>query len=246
MIIIEMILKITGWSQEELANVLGVSRVSVNCWLHGNDISLSSKKLISEKFNFPIHFFDVSLDENIEYYKIIYSVLYKNLKEFKSTDKKKLTDKEKIDDIINRIEADEKSVYDKEELNDEDIIDGLVNGYDPFTGEIFPDNHILKNKRVKAIVSSLKKYDKYPQEVVKYDELTNKQKNLFDELKEWRKEKMLDAGYKSGAYLILPDKALYNIVCADIKDKEDLLHIKGIGASKYNKYADDIYKIIKG
>ena len=82
MIIIEMILKITGWSQEDLAKVLGVSRVSINCWLHGNDISLTSKKLISEKFQFPISFFDISLNENIEYYKVVYSVLYKNLKQY--------------------------------------------------------------------------------------------------------------------------------------------------------------------
>ena len=135
-----MILKITGWTQEELSKILEVSRVTVNCWLHGNDISSSSKRVISEKFQIPINFFDISLDENIEYYRVIYSVLYKNLDKYKNN--RDISDKEKILDILNRIEMEEKTIYEKE-ISDEDIVDGLINGYNPFTGEVLDDNHIL-------------------------------------------------------------------------------------------------------
>ena len=43
MLILEMILKITGWTQDQLANYLGISRVTINYWLNGNSISLNSK-----------------------------------------------------------------------------------------------------------------------------------------------------------------------------------------------------------
>ena len=242
MIIIEMILKITGWSQEELANFLGISRVSVNCWLHGNDISLSSKKLISDKFKFPIGFFDISLDENIEYYRVIYSVIYKNVMDMRS-DKESFSQKDKIQDILNRLEINDKTIYEKE-ITDEDIIDGLINGYNPFTGEVLDENHLLNNPRVKKVLSHIKLTNKINNEDLVYDDLTAKEQRLFNKLRKWR----LDQMYKEGhtvAYLILNDKALINIVRANIKDKKDLLHVKGIGTSKYEKYADDIYSIIK-
>ena len=244
MIIIEMILKITGWSQDDLAKALGVSRVSINCWLHGNDISLSSKKMISEKFQFPISFFDISLDENIEYYKVVYSVLYKNLKQYMNTNSGFASDKDKILDILNRIEIDDKSIYEKD-IKDDDIVDGLINGYNPFTGEVFDENHILNNPRVKEVIGRIKLKNKVPSESMTYDDLNSKQQRLFDELREWRLDMMYKEGY-SGAYLIFTDKTLINIVCSNITRKEDLLRIKGIGINKYQKYGEDIYNIVRG
>ncbi len=244
MIIIEMILKITGWSQEDLAKVLGVSRVSINCWLHGNDISLTSKKLISEKFQFPINFFDISLNENIEYYKVVYSVLYKNLKQYINSNSNSISDKDKILDILNRIEIDDKSIYEKD-ITDDDILDGLMNGYNPFTGELFDENHILNNPRVKEIIRMVKLKNKVSYEAMTYDDLNSEQQRLFDELRQWRLDMMYKEGY-SGAYLILSDKSLINLVCSKIEKKQDLLRIKGIGASKYQKYGEDIYNIVKG
>ncbi len=243
MIILEMILKITGWSQDELAKVLGVSRVSINCWLHGNDISSASKRLISEKFQFPINFFDISLNENIEYYKVIYSVLYKNLKLYKKDDSKEISDKEKVLDILNRIETEDKTIYCKD-ISDSDIIDGLINGYDPFTGEVFDDNHLLNNPRVKEVISRIKIINKYSNGEMEYNELDYNQKALFNKLKSWRLDRMHKEGY-IGAYLIFNDKTLINIVCSNIVKKEDLLNVKGIGINKYKKYGEDIYDLIK-
>lgn len=241
MLILEMILKITGWTQDTLANFLGISRATINYILNGNSISLNSKKIISDKFNFPISYFDISLDSNIESYKIMYATLYKSINELKLKENK--TDKDKILDILNKIEINEKSSYHKS-ISELDIINGLVNGYNPFTGEIFDDEHILNNKQVKEIITKLKiKYYKYGIKHIEFDDLSPKQKSLFDKLREWRKNKSFEEGY-NGAYMVFSDEALLNLVCGNIRKKEDLLNIKGIGKIKYNKYGEEVYKIL--
>ncbi len=248
MIIIEMILKITGWNQEELAKFLGVSRVSVNCWLHGNDISISSKKLISEKFKFPLNFFNVNLDEDIEYYKLIYKVLYENIKLKTSSNTKEVSVKEKVNDILNRIEFDDKTVN-KNEITSEDIIDALLNAYDPFTGEVFDNNHILNNVQVKEIIASKlavnEKNNKFSSKITNFDQLNESQKALFNSLKEWRIKKMNEEGFNS-AYLIMGNRTFYNLIDSKISNKQDLLKVKGIGEKTYLKYGDDIFNILKG
>ena len=241
MLILEMILKITGWTQDTLANFLGISRVSINSFLNGSSISFNSRKIISDKFNFPISYFDISLDSNIESYKIMYAALYKSINELKLKENK--TDKDKILDILNKIEINDKSVYNKN-ISELDIIDGLVNGYNPFTGEIFDSEHILNNKRVKEIITKLKiKYYKYGIKHIEFDDLSPKQKSLFDKLKEWRINKSHEEGF-SGAYMVFSDDALLNLVSGNIRKKEDLLNIKGIGKIKYNKYGEEVYKIL--
>ena len=241
MLILEMILKITGWTQDQLANYLGISRVTINYWLNGNSISLNSKKIISDKFNFPISYFDVSLDSNIELYKIMYATLYKSINELKINETK--TDKDKILDILNKIESNEKTIYNKN-ITELDIIDGLINGYNPFTGEIFSDDHILNNKKVKEIINKLKiKYYKYGVMHIEYTDLSSKQKSLFDKLKEWRINKSREEGYM-GAYMVFSDDTLLNLVSGNVHKKEDLLKIKGIGNKKYNKYGDEVYNLL--
>lgn len=241
MLILEMILKITGWTQDQLANYLGISRVTINYWLNGNSISLNSKKIISDKFNFPISYFDVSLDSNIESYKIMYATLYKSINELKINETK--TDKDKILDILNKIESNEKTIYNKN-ITELDIIDGLINGYNPFTGEIFSDDHILNNKKVKEIINKLKiKYYKYGVMHIEYTDLSPKQKSLFDKLKEWRINKSREEGYM-GAYMVFSDDTLLNLVSGNVHKKEDLLKIKGIGNKKYNKYGDEVYNLL--
>lgn len=241
MLILEMIIKITGWTQEKLANYLGVSRVTINYWLNGEDISISSKKLISNKFNFPINFFDVSLEENIELYKIIYSTLYKNYTENIQTPTN--TDKEKILNILNRIEAEDKSIYNNPNITENDIIEGLARGYNPFTGEIFTNDHILNIPEVKKVINKIaNKYYKFGMENMELEELNYEQRRMFERLKDWRLETAIDE--ELPAYMIFNNKELINIVCANVSKKEDLLRIKGIGTTKYAKYGDDIFAIL--
>ena len=77
MLILSMLMKITNFTQAQFASYIGVTRATVNYWLNGNNISFASKQLIAKKFGFPISYFDVSLEENIETYKIIYAILFK-------------------------------------------------------------------------------------------------------------------------------------------------------------------------
>lgn len=243
MLILEMIIKITGWTQEKLANYLGVSRVTINYWLNGNDISLASKKLICEKFRIPIHYFDVSLDENIEVYKIIHSTLYENIHNLLKQNEQK-DDKSKILDILNKIDYDDATIYNRD-INEDDIIDALSNGYNPFTGEVFDNNHILNNSEVKSVISKMKnKYYKYGINNIEYDDLSEKQKKIYDRLKKWRMNKTLVEGLYS-AYMIFSNRELINIVCAEINHKDDLLNVKGIGKIKYEKYGDELFEILE-
>lgn len=243
MLILEMIIKITGWTQEDLANYLGVSRVTINYWLNGSDISATSKRLISEKFGIPINYFDTSLDENIEVYKIIYSTLYEKINSIIKKDED--DDKSKILDILNRIDIDDATIYNRD-LDEDDIIDALSKGYNPFTGEVFDENHILNNPLVKKTINKIKdKYYKFASTIVEYDDLSSDEKNLYNKLKKWRMNKTQEEGYYS-AYIIFSNKELINIVCANVKEKEDLLKIKGIGKIKYEKYGDELFELLKG
>ena len=53
MLILVMLLKITGWTQEKLADFIGVSRVTLNGWLkETSNMTDSSKKNIADKFEF--------------------------------------------------------------------------------------------------------------------------------------------------------------------------------------------------
>ena len=76
MLILVMLLKITGWTQEKLADFIGVSRVTLNGWLkETSNMTDSSKKNIADKFEFPVSYFDVDLSQDINLYKVIYSTL---------------------------------------------------------------------------------------------------------------------------------------------------------------------------
>ena len=148
-----------------------------------------------------------------------------------------------IDDNLNEINYKIVDIKNKNDsITDNDIIVGLINGYDPFTGKKFNENHILNNPRVKDIMNRIQLYDKYSADDVTYDCLNYEQRLLFDKIKAWRLDKMQEMGTR--AYVILHDQTIINIICADIKEKQDLLQIKGFGLDKYQKYGDDIYKII--
>ena len=47
------------------------------------------------------------------------------------------------------------------------------------------------------------------------------------------------------AYIVFTNKELINIILANIKRKEDLRYVSGIGPKKYSEYSDEIYEIIK-
>ena len=147
-----MILRITGFSQERLANELDVTRITINSWINEGTISYASKQKVSEKFGFPISFFEIPINSNREVHSVIYSTIYNNWLKIKNND----IEENIYEKILNDIESNNlNSNYDNE-ISKELIIDGLKNGYDPYTGEIFPENHLLNRKEVKELLSTMK------------------------------------------------------------------------------------------
>lgn len=244
MLILGMILRITRFTQEELAKYIGVSRASINSWLSDDStMSDSSKKLIADKFGFPVAFFQTDLNQNIEYYKLVFSVIFERWKEMDSNVCEKENSKmEKVNDILDQIYSNtDSTVY--EELGEFEILEGLSNGYNPYTGEVFDDNHILNDDSVKSLLQKLYKYYLNGNILITKDDLTEEQYYLFEELRKWRKYKYASEGYFN-AYIVFNDQELINIVTSDIREKEDLIKVKGIGVKKYEKYADELYEII--
>lgn len=238
MLILNMILRITGFTQENLANYLDVSRASVNSWLSDDStMSNTSKSNIADKFGFPVMYFDYDLNQNIELYKLIYSTI----SNYWNKNKEGFSTLDKINDIINDIEYSNINLND---YTDAEILDGLINGYNPFTGEVYDSNHILNNQRVKSVLQKLKSKGKFGvKNITKYD-LNKEERKLFEALRKWRLDKKIEENFFS-AYMVFTDNELINIIKADINKVEDLANIKGIGSIKYNKYADELYRIIK-
>ncbi|WP_436627613.1 DNA helicase RecQ [Clostridium tertium] len=67
-------------------------------------------------------------------------------------------------------------------------------------------------------------------------------KDLFNKLKLWRKEKANILGIKP--YIIFSDSTLIELANKVPKDKEELLRIRGMGEKKFEKYGDEVLNII--
>ena len=243
MLILGMILRITGFTQEELANYIGVSRASINSWLTDDkNMSENSKRMICEKFQIPYSFFQADLNKDLDYYKLVFSTIYENWKRINTTSNEN-SNVQRVNDIINQVVSDMNHVS-YEKTNELEILDGLANGYNPFTGEVFEEDHILNNKDVKETLQKMyKHYTNGSFELTKED-LDEDQLALFEELRKWRRDKYQKEGYYH-AYIVFTDKELINIITAEINKVEDLLNVRGIGDRKYEKYADELYEIIK-
>ena len=124
-------------------------------------------------------------------------------------------------------------------------MDGLSNGYDPFTGEVLSDKHLLNNPKVKELFKTLNKlYLNKSKMISSKEDLNKEEKELFEELRKWRWEKTKEKKYYN-AYIVFTNKELINIILANIQRKEDLKLVSGIGPKKYAEYGDEIFEIIK-
>ena len=84
MLILSMLLRITEWTQEELANYIGISRASINMWLKDDSgMSNKSKETIANLFQFPVSYFSIDLEQDLSLYKIVFSTLYESWKRIK-------------------------------------------------------------------------------------------------------------------------------------------------------------------
>lgn len=243
--IIEIILRATRMSQGELAEYIGVSRASINAWVQDSStMTYNSRKLVAEKFNFPISYFNYNLKNNREKIIEVYNLIKENW------NKKNHTYSE-IDFLNQVIDELEEKIIEPEELNinreitEEEILDGLSNGYDPFTGEVLSDKHLLNNPKVKELFKTLNKlYLNKSKMISSKEDLNKEEKELFEELRKWRWEKTKEKKYYN-AYIVFTNKELINIILANIQRKEDLKLVSGIGPKKYAEYGDEIFEIIK-
>lgn len=243
--IIEIILRATRMSQGELAEYIGVSRASINAWVQNSNVmTFNSRELVAKKFNFPISYFNYNLKNNREKIKEVYNLIKENW------NKKNHTYSE-IDFLNQVIDELEEKIIEPEELNinreitEEEILDGLSNGYDPFTGEVLSDKHLLNNPKVKELFKTLNKlYLNKSKMISSKEDLNKEEKELFEELRKWRWEKTKEKKYYN-AYIVFTNKELINIILANIQRKEDLKLVSGIGPKKYAEYGDEIFEIIK-
>lgn len=243
--IIEIILRATRMSQGELAEYIGVSRASINAWVQNSNVmTFNSRELVAKKFNFPISYFNYNLKNNREKIIEVYNLIKENW------NKKNHTYSE-IDFLNQVIDELEEKIIEPEELNinreitEEEILDGLSNGYDPFTGEVLSDKHLLNNPKVKELFKTLNKlYLNKSKMISSKEDLNKEEKELFEELRKWRWEKTKEKKYYN-AYIVFTNKELINIILANIQRKEDLKLVSGIGPKKYAEYGDEIFEIIK-
>ena len=183
MLLLEIILKITGWGINDLARFLSVSEITINYWLKGNDISLYSKKLICQRFNLPISYFNIDLKNDFSRYELIYHNIEQIIK----------SNNIKINNQRNHI------------LSELEIISCLAQGINPLTGKTFAKDHILNNECIKEALVKIKENYKYESNINSFDELTDEQKKLFNSLREWRLKKTQKEGFYK-AFMILSDK----------------------------------------
>ena len=242
--IIEIILRATRMTQGQLAEYLGVSRASVNAWVqNSNTMTNNSKDLVAEKFCFPFSFFDLNLKDNKEEIIRVYSLIKENWeKEHKDNSDMDFLNRT-IDELENGLEEEKEIVFN--DVSQEDILIGLCNAYNPFTGEVFNDTHILNNQKVKDLLKELKHlYENKSKFNLSKEDLNDEDKKLFEELRKWRWDKTMENNYFN-AYIVFSDRELINIILAKINKKEDLLSVYGIGKTKYKMYGEELFDIIK-
>jgi len=243
MLILEMILRITGFTQEELANYLDVSRQMVNYWLNGEKISEKAIENICDKFSIPTSFFNISLNQDIEFYKLIYATIYNNWNKINNSTY--LDEHTKINNILNQIIG-ENNIKQKKnytiDCTDDEILDGFKSGYNPLTGEIFDDNHIINDKRIKKFLNNITITGPSLDELIEgLDEL---EKVKYELITKWRDITAEKENIRPRYYLLNRNE-IYNLAVSTILDKEDLKRVKGIGAARYERYGDELYKLLK-
>ncbi|VYU37203.1 ATP-dependent DNA helicase RecQ [Clostridium tertium] len=67
-------------------------------------------------------------------------------------------------------------------------------------------------------------------------------KDLFNKLRLWRKNKANSQGIKP--YIIFSDSTLMELANKHPKTKDELMNVRGMGEKKYEKYGEDILKIM--
>ena len=57
--------------------------------------------------------------------------------------------------MMHAIKGDYKTTVYYDNLSDIEMLDGLANGYNPFTGEVFDEKHFLCNPKIKKLLTNI-------------------------------------------------------------------------------------------
>ena len=216
MYIVKYILEITNMSINELAEFISVRQSDIEEYLNGEEIPKKIKNRFATIFYFPEFYFDINIEENAFFRKIV------------------------IDTIKSGWEENKPKKY--EVVITEDMIkDSLLNGYDLITHKKFDDDHILNNSYVKKYLNKILNNKSVINE--RKIKCKKENENIHDKLIEWRKKKSTYENLKEN--MIISDKVLNNIINTTITSKKDLLKVSGIGLATYGKYGDELYEIVK-
>lgn len=98
----------------------------------------------------------------------------------------------------------------------------------------------LNPKSIKVLKSQEKVICKLSEDIE--EKIENK--DLFNKLRLWRKEKANILGIKP--YIIFSDSTLIELANKTPKDKEELLSIRGMGEKKFENYGSEVLNLING
>lgn len=135
----------------------------------------------------------------------------------------------------------EKKIFHNYELRG--ILDALIAGVDPFTGEIFDDDSLLKTDALLTIFELAKKEleRKISNELSK-DDLNPQELEVFERLRKLRANIAAEQG--KPAYTIFKDKALVGMAKVLPKNEQEMLSISGIGKSLFDKYGESFLELL--
>ena len=139
------------------------------------------------------------------------------------------------------------STKEQEIKNDLSIIDQLrliSEGVNPMTGALFDFDELSKDETACHYSQLLA----YKMGLIKKtspgeDSLNLQVKQIYERLRKWRLEVANAQGVP--AFCVFSNKDLLEIASGDIKNKEELINVKGVGPKRYDLYGEAIFDILK-
>jgi hypothetical protein len=125
------------------------------------------------------------------------------------------------------------------------ILHALANGTDPLTGEIFAaDSPYQRAETVRALYAAIHALERLPASAAVEEEtpLTPEQQIVFERLREWRIRTATETGF--APFMIAHNRMLEDMVRLPVRSEADLLCVKGFGASRVQKYGQEILELL--
>lgn len=248
MLVIKMLKKASGLTNQELADYLGKTRNTITSWEKDETtIPETEKRKINERFNILPLYWNIGLNEFDE----VYQEMYQRIKlgyelSLKNIDKN-------IDDPIERIlyicEKREKE-NDEHQLEHYIYIQSLANNKDPINGYELQNDHFINdntiNKQILDLCDNIEIF--FEEKYIKKRKKNNhySREKYINRLKEWRIKKAKEKNLK--AFQIVSDTILEELVENYITYNNPIeKRIKDfpIGGKKYQLYYMDIKNILE-